>query len=256
MSRRQKYPDRQIVIDIFYNSVSDYYDCCRNHSSKQRGKTQQDIADEFGISRLKVRKILITTGDLRYPETEQIQKLIDQGRKMDQIELITGMKKSTINGFLPYSKGIYKLSEVSAAAERTALYRTRKEAVEELKEKISEDWSDSLWQAIIAFQNYPFKKYVKNGTNGAKVEKFSYSVVELKPEIIKKVNIDSYGDKMLIAGTDTKISRSTVESAIKSALKRMKGNGCVTSPRELKAPGAEEYLYSIFIRLGIIVSTK
>lgn len=258
MGRKEKYPNRKTVIDNFYNVVSDYYNSCQNCFAMQPGMKQQDIADEFGISRLKVRKILITTGDLNYPKTEWIQKLIAQGKKMDQIERITGMKKSTINGFLPYSKGVYNLSEVSAAAERTALYRIRKEALEELKEKISEDWSESLWKAIIAFQNYPFKtheKMKKKGTTPS--EKYSYTVSLIdtsNPVSYRDIRIEEYDETMLLTGTDTKISRSTVESACKTVLKRMEKYGCVSTPKELKEPGAEEYLYPIFIRFGIIVT--
>ena len=175
MGRKTKYPNSSTIIDSFYSAVSDYYHTCSNQPSMHACVKQQDIADEFGISRLKVRKILITTGDLRYPETERIQNILSQGKKMDQIELITGMKKSTINGFLPYSKGVYKLRDVSAAAERTALYRTRKEAVIELKENVHDDWSESLWKTIIAFQNYPFKTNIKKGRRSAPPsEKFSY----------------------------------------------------------------------------------
>ena len=259
MGRVSKYPNSLTVIDNFYSSVSDYYNGCQNCSTIKAGKKQQDVADEFGISRLKVRKILITTGDLRYLETKQIQKLIAQGKKMDQIEHITGMKRSTINGFLPYSKGVYKLTEVSAAAERTALYRIRKDAVEKLTERLSDDWYESFWKAIIAFQSYPFKSYVKNGKRWATSrKKFSYTICLIdtnKTASLKDISIEDYGETMLIDGTDTKISRSTVEIACKAALKRMKENGCVTTPRELKEPRAEEYLYPIFIRLGIIASS-
>jgi len=260
MGRKPKYTNSQSIIDNFYSAVSDFYNSFLNHSVMQSGMKQQDVADEFGISRLKVRKILITTGDLKYPKTEKIQKLIAQGKKMEQIEQITGMKKSTINGFLPYSKGVYKLSEVSAAAERTALYRVRKDAVIELNKKISVDWFDSLWQAIIVFQNYPFKTYVKNGKRGAtSSEKFSYTVSLIdstSSASLKDIHIEEYDDTMLITGTDTKISRKTVENACETALLRMKEQEYVASPKQLKAAGAEEYLYPIFLRFGIIASSK
>lgn len=256
MGRKTKYPNSSTIIDSFYSAVSDYYHTCSNQPSMHACVKQQDIADEFGISRLKVRKILITTGDLRYPETERIQNILSQGKKMDQIELITGMKKSTINGFLPYSKGVYKLRDVSAAAERTALYRTRKEAVIELKENVHDDWSESLWKTIIAFQNYPFKTNIKKGRRSAPPsEKFSYTVSLIdstSSASLKDIHIEEYDDTMLITGKDTKISRKTVEGACKTVLKQMKEHGCITSSQELKAPGVEEYLYPIFFRFGII----
>ena len=260
MGRKAKYPNNQAIIDTFFRTVSDFYKNCPHRSVRQLGMKQQDVADEFSISRLKVRKILITTGDLKYPETEWIQKLIAQGKRLDQIECITGMKKSTINGFLPYSKGVYKLREVSAAAERTALYRIRKEVVMELKESITGEWSESLWKAIIAFQNYPFKTIEKNEKKATPMsEKFSYTVNVLDTPtsaITKEIRIEDNDDTMLITGTGKKISRSTVEIVCKSALKQMKERGCVTSSQQLKSTGAEEFLYPIFIRFGIIAPSK
>ena len=41
------------------------------------------LAEEFGISRLKVRKILITTGEVVYPETKRIQELLAAGGKQE-----------------------------------------------------------------------------------------------------------------------------------------------------------------------------
>ena len=54
---------------------------------------------------------------------------------MDQLCEQLQMAPSTVNSLLPYSKGVYGL-DVSAAADRTALYRSRKAAVEELKNAV------------------------------------------------------------------------------------------------------------------------
>ncbi len=69
------------------------------------------------------------------------------------IQEITGLGKSSVNGYLPYSKYPYKSDELSTNADRTALYRMRREIVSDLVEELSEE---KLWDAIIAFQNYPF----------------------------------------------------------------------------------------------------
>ena len=65
MGRQKKYPDAEKSINAFYASVSEAY----NHpgadeKSRDGRKPQAFLAEEFGISRLKVRKILITTGDV------------------------------------------------------------------------------------------------------------------------------------------------------------------------------------------------
>ena len=56
--------------------------------------------------------------------------------------------------YLPYTKGIYNAAEISLNAERCRTYKIRQEQVRLLKETPSEE---NLWQAVIAFQDYPFK---------------------------------------------------------------------------------------------------
>ena len=51
-------------------------------------------------------------------------------------------------------KGIYNAAEISLNAERCRTYKIRQEQVRLLKEIPS---VENLWQAVIAFQEYPFK---------------------------------------------------------------------------------------------------
>jgi hypothetical protein len=94
-------------------------------------KKQELIAEEFGISRLMVRKILITTGDVTYPATHTIQELLASGKSKAEICRQLKMAIATLNSFLPYDKGVYNLSDVSNAAENCSIYRERKAAVDE-----------------------------------------------------------------------------------------------------------------------------
>ena len=79
MGRKPKYPDPQSTIDAFFAAVSDSY---RHPASGDEvggvsgRKKQELLAEKFGISRIKVRKILITTGDIIFPGTKQIQAAI------------------------------------------------------------------------------------------------------------------------------------------------------------------------------------
>ena len=79
-------------------------------------------AIELALPPQKVKKLLITGKVISYPETEQILSLQRQGRTMEEIENIMGLSYSTINTYLPYSKVIYKLSEISQNAERVRRY--------------------------------------------------------------------------------------------------------------------------------------
>ena len=86
LGRQKRYPDSKKTINAFYTSVSDAY----NHpgideKSRDGQKTQALLAEEFGISRLKARNILITTRDVVYPETKRIQELLAGGLKKQDV---------------------------------------------------------------------------------------------------------------------------------------------------------------------------
>ena len=252
MPRKPKYINPDQTIEDFYASVSDAYNSPGEGEQGRDGKKKQELlAEEFGISRIKVRKILITTGDLTYPETRLIQELLAAGLKMDQLCEQLQMAPSTVNSLLPYSKGVYGL-DVSAAADRTELYRARKGAVEELKDAVKcGDWSLELWKAICLFAGYPFSTAGRGGRDGVK---FKYSVSAVPSAGGRHYdgeNVDGYGNEMWIDGKEKSISRSTIERAMKTALKM---GGKVPGPKALNVPGAHSYLYPIFVRFGVIES--
>lgn len=68
---------------------------------------------------------------------------------MAEIQSIMGLSYSAINTYLPYTKVIYKLSEISQNTERVNRYRNRKQAVAEMKENCTDE---NLWKCVIAFQ--------------------------------------------------------------------------------------------------------
>lgn len=252
MPRKPKYSNPDQTIEDFYASVSDAYNSPGEGEQGRDGKKKQELlAEEFGISRIKVRKILITTGDMTYPETRQIQELLELGLKMDQLCGQLQMAPSTVNSLLPYSKGVYGL-DVSAAADRTELYRARKAAVEELKDAAKcGDWSLELWKAICLFAGYPFSTTGRKTKDGGKSGiKFKYTVSTTGGSGGRHYNgenIDGFGNEMWIDGKEKSISRSTVERAFQTALENE-----ITGPKALNVPGAHSYLYPIFVRFGVI----
>ena len=109
MGRHKKYPDAENTIAAFYAAVSDSY---RNPTSEEIGdvngrKKQELLAEEFGISRLKVRKNLITTGDVTYPMTRTIQEFLAAGKSKTEICRQLKIAIATLNSFLPYEKGVW-----------------------------------------------------------------------------------------------------------------------------------------------------
>lgn len=136
--------DAEALMQELINAVSEVY---------QATNEIKATAMELSLPPNKVKKLLVTAGVLKYTETEQIQSLLQRGKTIAEIQTIMGLSYSTINTYLPYSKVIYKMSEISQNAERVNRYKNRKQAVAEMKENCTEE---NLWRCIIAFQRYPF----------------------------------------------------------------------------------------------------
>lgn len=111
--------------------------------------------------------------------------------------------------------------------------RERKEAVERLQKEVN---TDLLWNAIIAFQNYPFHTY-----SGLP---FSYTI---------KVGRNGELNKELLINRRDK-SKSLTWSLIVIALEKalnLKGN-IISRPKEIVDIRGISYIYPIFYRLGLI----
>lgn len=111
--------------------------------------------------------------------------------------------------------------------------RERKEAVERLQKEVN---TDLLWNAIIAFQNYPFHTY-----SGLP---FSYTM---------KVGRNGEFNKELLINRRDK-SKSLTWSSIVIALDKalnQKGN-IIGRPKEIGDIRGISYIYPIFYRLGLI----
>ena len=89
-------------------------------------------AEEFGMSALKIRKLLITAGAYHNDLSDQVNDLFAQGKTVAEIGQIIGLGKSSINGYLPYTKAVYNPKELSQNAERIKLFRSRQNAVSDL----------------------------------------------------------------------------------------------------------------------------
>lgn len=128
-------------------------------------------AEEFDMSALKIRKVLITAGAYSNDISDEVNELYAAGKTVAEIQKITGLGKSSVNGYLPYTKAIYKPEELSLNAERISVFRNRQQAVRKFAVDMSED---NLWDAVVAFQKYPFHTVtglpfvyeLKKGRNG------------------------------------------------------------------------------------------
>ena len=271
MPRPKKYPDAEKTINAFFASVSDAYnhpaagECehptpaiSTEHSREEGGahKTQALLAEEFGISRLKVRKILITTGDLRYPETTRIQRLLASGKSKKDACAEMRLAISTLNSFLPYEKGVYNLADVSTYAESSRVYRERKEAVAGLTLAIQygtfEEQKAALWKTVVLFAGYPF---VTSGRGSREGVKFKYEVSEAGEKGGRHYDgesLDGFGNELwIIRGgqrAEKSISRSSVDYALKIVLESEEQ---ITGPKQLGVFGSS-YTFALFRRFGLV----
>ena len=122
MSRPKKKPqyDSDKIIKDLTAAVSE--------SFKETGELKL-TADEFGLSAIKIRKLLITAGVYSNDISDEVNALYNQGKSVTEIEQITGLSKSSVNGYLPYNKVVYNQSELSLNADRIKKFRSRRETV-------------------------------------------------------------------------------------------------------------------------------
>ncbi len=156
MGRTKKKPgyDQNRIMEQFQNCIVEAYTSGMTDGSSI---SLRRVSEEFGITLMKTRKILITAGVYHTENSEQISLMREQGMSIPEIMKKTGLSKSSVHSYLPYTKMIY--DELSLYAERCRIYRKRRQAVEQLqicKGTSLECVEKYLWSAIEIFSGYSF----------------------------------------------------------------------------------------------------
>ena len=167
---------------------------------------------------------------------------------MEEIMETTGLKRASINSYLPYKNLAFNLDQTTVNADRHRLFRRRVKAVEELQDHMGlPDEMEKLWIAIIVFENYPFRTSGRGSREGVR---FKYTVSKTGSSGGRHYDgteVPGYGNELWIEGKEKSISRSTVDLAYKKAREL----GVVKGPKALGLPGAGSYLWPVMIRLGV-----
>ena len=144
-----------------------------------------------------------------------------------------GLSYSALHTYLPYSKVIYKMSEISQNAERVKTYKARKSVVDTL---MAAPTKGHLWDCIVAFQNYPF--YTVSGLP------FSYT--------LKKGRNGEYTKELFIDRREN--SKSLAWSSVRMAFERAleQQSAVFTRPKELADVRGVSYTFSLLWRFGMI----
>lgn len=88
-------------------------------------KSIRNTAYKMQLSRTKVRKILITMGEISSPITEEAVRLLQEGKTQNEIAGILKLSIATLSTYLSYGNRVYNRDEKSDAAIRVAEYRAR-----------------------------------------------------------------------------------------------------------------------------------
>lgn len=224
MGRAKKNPEYnpERIMEQFTNCIVDVYRTGTDSNSLRK------ISEQFGITLMKTRKILITAGVYHTEISDQINSLWEDNWSISDIMKETGLSRSSVHSYLPYTKVIYNAEELSLYARRCRTYRKRKLAVQKLQSCIGGSMGileETLWNTIKVFSGYFFET--------SEGERFCYSVS---------------GDEILISKRKESITRVDVNLAVEEILEL---NGVVESLQNMKVSGAG-YLYPVFLRFGLI----
>ena len=211
------------ILSALIDAVTDSYFSPSDDEEVDGHKPIKLVAEEFEITPLKVRKLLITGCAYRTSIGERILVLHREGKTIAQTQEATGLSRASVHSYLPYMKGLYKAPEISTDAERIKLYRNRKASLERLK-----NGEIKLWIVVELFAGYPFMT-----TEG---HKFGYSV---------------RGNEMHVNRGIQVIARATVEAAYQEVRELSSRGADITGSKQTDSSGAS-YLFPMFVRFGII----
>ena len=213
---------QQKVIDLFGEPFDDRVE------RSEAAPSIREIAKALDTTPLTVRKMLITAGYYSTKHSRKVQELYEQGCTIQEIMDQTGLKRASVHGYLPYTKGNYNLPELPLNAERRRVYRRRIAVCERLMREInSPNAEECLWDAIVAFAGYPF-------------------VTEKGLPL--KYTLE--GGEIFFNRKEKSVTRATVMRAFHQARTIQESEGCVSGPKKLGTFGAS-YLYPVFLRIGV-----
>ncbi len=229
----QKYDQDKITEQLLQSVSEAYLNPPEGFADKDGHMKINELASEFAMTWIKIRKLLITAGVYENPVSIEINRLKSEGKSVKEIQDITGLSSAAISGYLPYQKTIYNLEQQSELAERLKRYRKRKKAVENLSAFLKSDVvtgeaKELLWETLLLFQGYLF--------HTVKGKSFCYEVK---------------GNEIFFNRKEKSVTKSTVNMAFEKVMDLQKEGIVITGPKKIGCFG-DSYLYPVFIRFGII----
>ena len=209
----------------------------------------RSVATELGTTVIRARKLLITADYFTSPTASAVQKMIAEGKSVDEICTALHLKPSAVYGYLPYEVRPYNLPETTANADRHKRYRATRKLQGELENNggvFDEKVSVLLWRCVVIFQNYPFQT---SGRNGKGAVEFTYTVsAEGKSggRHYEGESVDGWGNEIWVGIGGVKKEKSISRSSVDLAFQKYLEND-ITGPKQLGVFGAS-YLLPLFQR--------
>ena len=111
-----------------------------------------ETAEQVGISKVKVQRILITEGMWTSKSSDLIGHYYSQKLSTAEIAKLLNMSIKNVQAYIPYSKGEYCALTIGNP-KRSRIYRERVRCVKMLEPSRN---ANNFWKTVSVFENYPF----------------------------------------------------------------------------------------------------
>lgn len=125
----------------------------------KKGTPIKKIAKKFGISEVKVRRILITEGLWHSITSDEITNLVKDGFSAAEIADKLQKPLKTVQAYMPYSKGEYGISQ-SYTAEQSKKFRERNRKIAQkqpVKSEVKEMKCIDIWKENFGYEGNGYK---------------------------------------------------------------------------------------------------
>lgn len=208
----------------------------------------RSVAEKLGTTVIRTRKLLITAGYFESHTASAVQKLVAEGKSVDEICTALHLKPSAVYGYLPYEVRPYSLPETTANADRHKRYRATRKLQVYIRESngvFDSHTSLLLWRCVVIFQNYPFQT---SGRNGKGAVEFTYTVSKggRGGRHYEGEAVPGFGNEIWVSIDGVKKEKSISRSSFDLAFQKYLEND-ITGPKQLGVFGAS-YLLPLFQR--------
>ena len=208
------------------------------------------VAAELGTTVIRARKLLITADYFTSPTATAVQKMIAEGKSVDEICTALHLKPSAVYGYLPYEVRPYNLPEITANADRHKRYRATRKMQGYIRESngvFDSHTSLLLWRCVVIFQNYPFSTLGRGNDQTGAVE-FTYTVSKggRGGRHYEGESVDGWENEIWVSIGGVKKEKSISRSSVDLAFQKYLAGG-VSGPKQLGVFGAS-YLLPLFQR--------